>query len=304
MTVKQVADKVIKRIKLFPDEALQSQRDDGPKTFWDEYKEQVQYEEYDSFDVFRDTIESMVDDEVIQLSEEEFEKLNMSHFENYHSASYHEKKIEINERIISYINHKAQSEDIVYRKPVIEYIRYFVGDLIIIAKVLKQVSPEDYKIHSYSDATGASGEQGVANLSLLDEENGLERISFEEFKREKKSLYKVNSVQESDKINTQTELSSENRILSDHLSINTSQQKDLTDQDPIHAVNKETEEAREKERQRIKKAVQELIILKAKVQKKTPMEVIREMKYELEQRKLNKSQQSNQENQPGDNPTN
>jgi hypothetical protein len=78
MTIRQIAQKIIKDIKAWPEEARQSQDDGGPKTSWDEYKEQIQYEEYDSFEIFEDTIESMVKDEVIQLSDKVIEKLYFS----------------------------------------------------------------------------------------------------------------------------------------------------------------------------------------------------------------------------------
>ena len=75
MTIKQIGNKIIKEIKDWPDEAKQSQSESSPKTSWDEYKEQIQYEEYDSFEVFQETIESMVEDEVFDLPEEDIETI-------------------------------------------------------------------------------------------------------------------------------------------------------------------------------------------------------------------------------------
>src|SRR5665811_1827095 len=67
MTIRQIANRIIKDIIAWPEEARQSQDIGGPKTSWDEYKEQVQYKKYDSFEVFEETIESMAQDEVSEL---------------------------------------------------------------------------------------------------------------------------------------------------------------------------------------------------------------------------------------------
>jgi len=71
MEIEKIAGKIIKQIVNFPEEARQSSSESGPKTSWDEYKEQIQYGEYDSFDIFQETIESMVEDEISDLTEEE-----------------------------------------------------------------------------------------------------------------------------------------------------------------------------------------------------------------------------------------
>ncbi len=56
ITIEKITNMIIKEIKSFPNEAKQSQSQSGPKTSWDEYKEQVQYEEYDSFEVFQERL--------------------------------------------------------------------------------------------------------------------------------------------------------------------------------------------------------------------------------------------------------
>ena len=43
MTIKQLANNIIKEVKAFPIEARQSPGESGPKTSWDELKEQLQY---------------------------------------------------------------------------------------------------------------------------------------------------------------------------------------------------------------------------------------------------------------------
>jgi hypothetical protein len=189
MTIEQIANRIIKNIKAWPLEARQSPGLGGPKTSWDEYKEQVQYEEYDSFEVFEESIESMVRYDVSELSDNRIENLYRSRHAKYCNATGDEKREGIVDAVLSLIKREAESQDINYRKYDIEFIRYFVGDLTIVAEVLEQVSPEEFLIKGYSLATGSGGEQGVANLSVLDDENGLEKIAAAEFVNVRYSLF-------------------------------------------------------------------------------------------------------------------
>lgn len=184
MEIKKIAGKIIKQIMNFPKEARQSSSESGPKTSWDEYKEQIQYGEYDSFDVFQETIESMVEDEISDLTEEEMDRLYTTLYENYTTKDTEEKRRDIVSAVIEYIKDQAESEDIQYNKPSIEFIRYEEEDIIIVAKVLKQIGPEDYLVHAYSEITGGLGEQGTVDLNELDSYNALKRISKEEFENE------------------------------------------------------------------------------------------------------------------------
>lgn len=83
MTINQIVKEIIKEINEVPEEARQSSADGGPMTSWDEYKEQVQYEEYDSFEVFQETIESMVEDKISELSDDQLESLYKSLYKHY-----------------------------------------------------------------------------------------------------------------------------------------------------------------------------------------------------------------------------
>lgn len=58
--MKKIANKIIEDIKAWTEEERKSQDIGSPKTSSDEYKEQIHYEEYDSFDIFEETIDSMV----------------------------------------------------------------------------------------------------------------------------------------------------------------------------------------------------------------------------------------------------
>ncbi len=192
MTIETIGNKIIKYIKAFPEEARQSQEDSGPLTFWDEYKEQMQFEEYDSFEVFQETINGMVEAYIEELSDKEITKIyNQGHTSRY-SIELLEMREIIRSRVLLYIEEEASDQEIEYRKPEIDFIRYFEYDLMIVAKILKQVGPCDYIIHAYSEATSSDGEKGQVDITTLDEENAMERISEEEFEREKKILTEFN----------------------------------------------------------------------------------------------------------------
>lgn len=184
MDIKLLSEKTIKGIKSFPLEARQSQGVSGPSTSWDEYKEQIQYGEYDSFDVFQETIESMVEDDVNDLSEEELDRYYTTLHENYHTEDIEEKRRDIISSVIDEIREIAESEEIQYNKPSIEFIRYEEDDIIIVAKVLKQAGPDDYLVHAYSEITGGLGEKGIVNLNELEFYSGMEIISKPEFEEE------------------------------------------------------------------------------------------------------------------------
>jgi hypothetical protein len=184
MEIEKIAGKIIKQIMNFPEEARQSSREQGPKTSWDEYKEQFQYGEYDSFDVFQETIESMVEDEINNLSKEDLDRLYTTLYENYTTEDNEVKRRDIVSAVNEHIKEQAESEDIQYNKPSFEFIRYEEEDNIIIAEVLKRTGPEDYLVHAYSAITGGLGEQGIVDLNELESYNALERISKEEFENE------------------------------------------------------------------------------------------------------------------------
>jgi hypothetical protein len=185
MTIRQIANRIIKDVKAWPEEARQSQDDCGPKTSWDEYKEQIQYEEYDSFEIFEETIESMVRDDVSELSEKVAESLYRSRHSKNCIATEDEKREDIVDAVFSYLKSEAESQEIKYNKIDIEFVRYYIDDLTIVAEILSKVGPEEFIIRGYSEATSSEGEQGVVALSSLADEDGFEWISEEEFNREK-----------------------------------------------------------------------------------------------------------------------
>lgn len=201
ITIEQIAEKVIERLKAFPEEAKQSTGEDSPKTVWDEYKEQVQFEEYDSFEVLQETIDSMVQDELNELSSERIRTLFNSIYEDYQTDDLEEMLQDVNDEILSNIHNEAESGEIEYSDSEIKFYSYFLHpsdfpieeiieyNLVAVCEVIKRISPYEHLIHAYSNFTGPRGEQGVVNLSSLEEESGLEKITFSEFQGIKRRLF-------------------------------------------------------------------------------------------------------------------
>jgi hypothetical protein len=188
MTIEQISKRIIKDIKAWPEESRQSQDVGGPKTSWDEYKEQIQYEEYDSFEVFEESIESMVRYDVSELSEKVIENLFRSRHTKDYNATREEKIENIVNAVLCHIKTEAESQDIEYDEIDTEFVSYLIDDLTIVAEILSKVAPEEFIIRCYSQVTGAGGEQGVANLSDLADEQGFEWISPEEFEMARNRL--------------------------------------------------------------------------------------------------------------------
>lgn len=133
----------------------------------------------------------MVKDDVNELSEFEIDMLFASIYKNYHTEDLEEKRRDIISNVIDLIREQAESEEIKYKNPSIEYIRYHQEDIIIIAKVLKQIGPADYLVHAYSHVTGDLGEQGIVDFNELDTYFALERISKPEFEKELSKIRRI-----------------------------------------------------------------------------------------------------------------
>lgn len=186
MDIELFAYNVIDKIKALPPVAKQTDSVSDLETAWDEYKEQIQYEEYESFNLFEEMIEAMVRD-LIDLEDD----LNVEilHFffnrERYKQSDPLEKRSYIIKSVLDQIRETAGSEEIEYKND-IRYIQYRSDEsiddpFIIVAEVLKKVGPSEYIVHAYSSATGSGGEQGVVNMSTLEEECDLEVIDFQKY---------------------------------------------------------------------------------------------------------------------------
>lgn len=90
--------------------------------------------------------------------------------------------------ILSLIQSQAESEEIDYKKPYICFIRYIENQFSVIAEVLKKVRYDEYIIHAYSLASGPKGEQKLVNLDSLRKKNESDRITEQEFNRQKKGI--------------------------------------------------------------------------------------------------------------------
>jgi hypothetical protein len=196
MDIEQFAYKVIEKIKALPPEAKQTGPDSHLKTVWDEFKEQMQYEEYDSFSLYEDMIEATVRDIVAEEDDYDVEILHyFFNWKQYVKASTFEKREDIIASIIYQIRIIAQVEEIEYKKN-FEYIMYKDVDfdengLIIVAKVIKRIAPYVYIVHGYSHNSVPKGNQVLVDISILDEESGLHIITSEQFERIKEDFNKV-----------------------------------------------------------------------------------------------------------------
>jgi hypothetical protein len=181
MDIGQFAYKVIEKVKALPPEAKQSGSESDLETLWDQYLEQIQYEEYESFNLFEEMIEAMVRD-MIDL-EDDYNVEILHYFfnsERFKQAEASEKRNYVVKSVLDQIREIAGSEEIDYKKT-IDYIQYRNDDIIddpfiIVAEVLKKVGPSEYLVHAFSSATGPGGEQGIVNMTTLEAECELEII--------------------------------------------------------------------------------------------------------------------------------
>lgn len=218
MTIEVLANMVIEKLKSIPDEAKQEGKESDFKCFWDEYKEQLQYQLYPNYDIFEENIKSLADEEIEKLSDAEiriiFRTISSSYnpykynpvwegpYENNYKPNFEDKRDHLSDSILSHIQNIAGKEVVKYNKPYINYIKYTVNELNIIAEVLEKLSPWEYSIRTYSLLGDSEGKQELAHLPNLIRYNGLERITVEEFERAMNSF-----LVKSRQIEYQTEIS-------------------------------------------------------------------------------------------------
>lgn len=196
ITLEQIAEKVIERIKAFPSTALFSQADVGPKTTWDEYMENYQYEGYEFFDyeLYQDTINGMIEDEIEELSSEDIDILYHSIYGKNKTTDRGEMHQEIEKSIFTCIHDRALSEEIEYNSPLVKYVKFHEDDnsedgQLIVAEVVKKINPSEYLLQIYSSEIPSEGKQETYDWSSLRRDFGLEEITFEEFEEIKNSFY-------------------------------------------------------------------------------------------------------------------
>lgn len=182
---KGIANRVIEVIKKFPVEARLSDNS-TIGSFWDEYKEQIQFEEYADRELYDLTIRSLVKVELGDLSFDELQSLLIDTFPYLRDYKPEDRKNMVQgleESIVKTINMIAQEEEIQYTNN-LEYVSWIdFGDeeSEAIAKILKKIGPEMYIGKVYSEFTGPNGEVVDLDISVLNSGCGLRRISKETF---------------------------------------------------------------------------------------------------------------------------
>jgi hypothetical protein len=252
MTVQDLSTVVIEKLKTIPSEHDKHCQETDYKSFWDEYKEQLQFQMYLNYDIFEENVKDLAYNLVNELSTEDLESIfntikssfnslrfvpvwEINRDTYYPPASCIDKKNHIICTVLSSIQTQAKSEEVEYKKPHVRFVKYIEEDNTIVAELIQRLNPWEYKLHSYSRKAGSNGNEEIINLLDLKRYNRLREITEGEF------------------------ISLKDAIISSHTEV---------------------------EKVRITKAVSELIKILTKADEKRPLEVIREMKYELEQRKL------------------
>lgn len=250
MTIQDLTTVVIEKLKTIQSKPTKVGHISDYRSFWDEYKEQLQFQIYPNYDIYEDEVRGLACERINELSDKDIKSIfnticgtyNALQFvptweinsdTYYPPASFTDKKNHIINSILTSIQSKATSEKVEYVNPHVQFIKYFDENNTIIAEVIQRLNPWEYKVCSYS-RTLAGGKEDIINFPDLKTYNRLIEITEEEF------------------------ISLKNVLQSGF---------------------------NEVERLVIKKKLRQLVKLTAKVKNKTPLEVIREMQDELEQRK-------------------
>jgi len=188
MTLLQFSIKIIKEIRTWPLNAKKRPYSGGPKTCWDEFKE-LYWKDASYYHIeIREAFREIVTQKVIALKDEDFIELYYS-FTTINFAESLEHWIqEVIENTLDQIMHLCKIQKILYNKPVIKYVRYYVCGDPFIAEIVDQFEEDLYNVIEYTENHFDPGTKDYFNLKHLTEENGLEVISLEEFDREKDNL--------------------------------------------------------------------------------------------------------------------
>lgn len=245
MDIDTLIGKVIDILKSQPDKEKEAGKQSAFNSFWDEYKEQIQYEICPNYDVYEEEIKLIAEEVINQVSEEEIRlifrtirssynpfKYNASWEGPYDKSNYKpdidDKREHIIDTILESVQTIAANEPLIYKKPYIRYISYLEDDQTKVAEIIERINPWEYVAKLLSNNRGISDDTETLNLTTLKRYNNLKILSEKEFEQAKlKSI----------------------------------------------------------EKSKMKKAVREIVKLRAIVQKKHPRQVLAEMKAELEERK-------------------
>lgn len=188
----QIAERVIEVIKKFPREAMLMD-DSTISSFWDEYKEQIQFEESTNWELYDETIRSAIYDELMDLDSDKIQGLLINEFQYLVNCGFEERLNKLNdleEQIIDEINDIANEEQIDYVND-LEYVRWIDienEENEIIAKILRKTGPGTYVGQVYGELNTQDGDEAELDILYLDSYCGLERISKETFELRLRNL--------------------------------------------------------------------------------------------------------------------
>lgn len=113
MDIEQFAYKVIEKIKALPPYVKQTGPDSGLKTVWDEFKCEKQFQNSDSFSLFENLIQSLVENKIKQ--EDDFDVEILHYLINRKQYSHKKTAVKRNEvinKVLCQIHIKAQDEEL------------------------------------------------------------------------------------------------------------------------------------------------------------------------------------------------
>jgi len=212
MTILQFSIKIIKEIRTWPLNAKKRPYSGGPKTCWDEFKE-LYWKDGSYYHIeIREAFRKVVTQKVTALTEEDFNELYFANLNNNFTTNIQDRIRDLIDSTLDQIMWLCRIQKILYNKPVIKYVRYYVDSDPSIAEIVDQFEEDLYNVIEYTKQHIEPGLKDYLNLKHLTEENGLEVISSEEFEFEKNKLLsgiyskpqKVESIPEIEKPKTMT----------------------------------------------------------------------------------------------------
>jgi hypothetical protein len=133
MTIEIVSKKIIEKLKLLPVDQNHKVGDSNLANFWEQYKEQLQFQLYLNYDIFEDNIKDMAYDEINELSDKVIRQIFTSIASSYDPlrwlpkwertpecysppATFEDKREHIIDTILLNIQALATSEEVVFEE--------------------------------------------------------------------------------------------------------------------------------------------------------------------------------------------
>lgn len=160
MDVKQLIVKTVKTIQSLPDKL--SGEDSALVDPWEEIKEQIHNELSPYWPVYRDTINSIIKNEILSLPDEErhiiAQELKMS-VDNIDKIVF---------TVLRRVLARARKEKIKYSPYDFDYFTYKVEEMTVYAKVVKRTGLSKCEVIAYSPAA-PSGERGEVDIEVMED---------------------------------------------------------------------------------------------------------------------------------------